>query len=106
MAGEADSVVRVCSKSEVAPGSVKAFAVGLQHRRDVLRHRRRMHPRGGEPRRRHDRRRRNRVLHAHGLVPYPDRHRDAAACEVPLRTYQVVLTDEDVFAVPYAQCRR
>ena len=28
MAGEADSVVRVCSKSEVAPGSVKAFAVG------------------------------------------------------------------------------
>ena len=28
MAGEADSVVRVCSKSEVTPGSVKAFAVG------------------------------------------------------------------------------
>jgi hypothetical protein len=28
MASEADSVVRVCSKSEVAPGSVKAFAVG------------------------------------------------------------------------------
>jgi hypothetical protein len=28
MSGEADSVVRVCSQSEVAPGSVKAFAVG------------------------------------------------------------------------------
>jgi len=28
MAPEADSVVRVCSKSEVTPGSVKAFAVG------------------------------------------------------------------------------
>ena len=27
MAREANSVVRVCSKSEVAPGSVKAFAV-------------------------------------------------------------------------------
>ena len=28
MADNADSVVRVCSKSEVAPGSVKAFDVG------------------------------------------------------------------------------
>ena len=28
MADEADSVVRVCAKSEVAPGSVKAYAVG------------------------------------------------------------------------------
>ena len=28
MAPEADRVVRVCSKSEVTPGSVKAFAVG------------------------------------------------------------------------------
>jgi ethylbenzene dioxygenase ferredoxin component len=28
MADSADSVVRVCSKSEVEPGSVKAFAVG------------------------------------------------------------------------------
>jgi nitrite reductase/ring-hydroxylating ferredoxin subunit len=28
MADNAENVVRVCSKSEVAPGSVKAFAVG------------------------------------------------------------------------------
>ena len=28
MADETDDVVRVCSKSEVAPGSVKAFAIG------------------------------------------------------------------------------
>ena len=28
MADEANSVVRVCAKSEVAPGSVKAYAVG------------------------------------------------------------------------------
>src|ERR1700693_501089 len=28
MAEEANSVVRVCAKSEVAPGSVRAFAVG------------------------------------------------------------------------------
>jgi ethylbenzene dioxygenase ferredoxin component len=28
MTDNAESVVRVCSKSEVAPGSVKAFAVG------------------------------------------------------------------------------
>jgi nitrite reductase/ring-hydroxylating ferredoxin subunit len=28
MADEANSVVRVCAKSEVAPGSVRAFAVG------------------------------------------------------------------------------
>jgi nitrite reductase/ring-hydroxylating ferredoxin subunit len=28
MSSESDSVARVCSQSEVAPGSVKAFAVG------------------------------------------------------------------------------
>ena len=38
-------VVRICSKAEVSPGSVKAFAVGsqyaggLQHRWHLLRHR-------------------------------------------------------------------
>ena len=53
--------MRVCSKSEVTPGSVKAFAVGdktlavynidgtFYVTDDEL-------PRGGEPRRRHDRR--------------------------------------------------
>ena len=38
------------------------------------------------------------MLHAHGLVPYPDGKVMQPPCEVPLRTYQVVLKDEDVFA--------
>ena len=85
MAPEADSVVRVCSKSEVTPGSVKAFAVGdktlavyntdgtFYVTDDECTHAAASLADGmieGDV---------IEVLHAHGLVPYPDRQGDAAA---------------------------
>ena len=104
MAPEADSVVRVCSKSEVTPGSVKAFAVddktlavynidGTFYVTD------------------------DECTHAAasladgmiegdvieccmhmGSFHIPTGKVMQPHCEVQLRTYQVVLKDEDVFA--------
>src|ERR1700732_231162 len=104
MADAAESVVRVCSQSDVAPGTVKAFAVGAA----MLS-----------------------VYHIDGTFYATDDECTHAAasladgmidgdtieccmhmgsfhiptgmvmqppCEVPLRTYQVVLRNEDVFA--------
>src|SRR6185437_12807559 len=54
-------------------------ARGIQSRRHLLRHRRRMHPRLGEPRRGYAGRRRHRVLPAFRRLPHPDRCREGAA---------------------------
>ena len=104
MAGEADSVVRVCSKSEVAPGSVKAFAVGdktlavynidgtFYATDDECTHAAASLADGmieGD------------VIECcmhMGSFHIPTGMVMQPPCEVPLRTYQVVLRDEDVFA--------
>jgi nitrite reductase/ring-hydroxylating ferredoxin subunit len=104
MAEEANSVVRVCAKSEVAPGSVRAFAVGdktlavynidgtFYVTDDECTH--------------------AAASLADGMIDgdvieccmhmvsflIPSGKVVEPPCEVPLRTYQVVLRDEDVFA--------
>jgi len=104
MAPEADSVVRVCSKSEVTPGSVKAFAVGdktlavynidgtFYVTDDECTHAAASLADGmieGD------------VIECcmhMGSFHIPTGKVMQPPCEVPLRTYQVVLKDEDVFA--------
>ena len=99
MAEEANSVVRVCAKSEVAPGSVRAFAVGdktlavynidgtFYVTDDECTHAAASLADGmieGD------------VIE--GSFHIPTGKVMQPPCEVPLRTYQVVLKDEDVFA--------
>src|SRR5271169_4337455 len=104
MFGEVDSVVRVCSQSEVAPGSVKAFAVGdktlavynidgtFYATDDECTHAAASLADGmidGD------------VIECcmhMGSFHVPSGKVVEPPCEVPLRTYQVVLGDEDVFA--------
>jgi nitrite reductase/ring-hydroxylating ferredoxin subunit len=104
MAEEANSVVRVCAKSEVAPGSVRAFAVGdktlavynidgtFYVTDDECTHAAASLADGmidGD------------VIECcmhMGSFHIPSGKVVEPPCEVPLRTYQVVLRDEDVFA--------
>ena len=101
MADEANSVVRVCAKSEVAPGSVRAFAVGdktlavynvdgtFYVTDDECTHAAASLADGmidGD------------VIECWGSFHIPSGKVVEPPCEVPLRTYQVVLRDEDVFA--------
>jgi ethylbenzene dioxygenase ferredoxin component len=104
MAEEANSVVRVCAKSEVAPGSVRAFAVGdktlavynidgtFYCTDDECTHAAASLADGmidGD------------VIECcmhMGSFHIPSGKVVEPPCEVPLRTYQVVLRDEDVFA--------
>jgi nitrite reductase/ring-hydroxylating ferredoxin subunit len=104
MADEANSVVRVCAKSEVAPGSVRAFAVGdktlavynidgtFYVTDDECTHAAASLADGmidGD------------VIECcmhMGSFHIPSGKVVEPPCEVPLRTYQVVLRDEDVFA--------
>jgi nitrite reductase/ring-hydroxylating ferredoxin subunit len=104
MADEANSVVRVCAKSEVAPGSVRAFAVGdktlavynvdgtFYVTDDECTHAAASLADGmidGD------------VIECcmhMGSFHIPTGKVVEPPCEVPLRTYQVVLRDEDVFA--------
>jgi nitrite reductase/ring-hydroxylating ferredoxin subunit len=104
MAEEANSVVRVCAKSEVAPGSVRAFAVGdktlavynvdgtFYVTDDECTHAAASLADGmidGD------------VIECcmhMGSFHIPSGKVVEPPCEVPLRTYQVVLGDEDVFA--------
>ena len=104
MAEEANSVVRVCAKSEVAPGSVRAFAVGdktlavfnidgtFYVTDDECTHAAASLADGmmdGD------------VIECcmhMGSFHIPTGTVVEPPCEVPLRTYQVVLRDEDVFA--------
>jgi nitrite reductase/ring-hydroxylating ferredoxin subunit len=103
MAEEANSVVRVCAKSEVAPGSVRAFAVGdktlavynidgtFYVTDDECTHAAASLADGmidGD------------VIECcmhMGSFHIPSGKVVEPPCEVPLRTYQVVLRDEDVF---------
>jgi nitrite reductase/ring-hydroxylating ferredoxin subunit len=104
MAEEANSVVRVCAKSEVAPGSVRAFAVGdktlavynidgtFYVTDDECTHAAASLADGmidGD------------VIECcmhMGSFHIPSGKVVEPPCEVPLRTYQVVLRAEDVFA--------
>jgi nitrite reductase/ring-hydroxylating ferredoxin subunit len=104
MADEANSVVRVCAKSEVAPGSVRAFAVGdktlavynidgtFYVTDDECTHAAASLADGmidGD------------VIECcmhMGSFHIPTGKVVEPPCEAPLRTYQVVLRDEDVFA--------
>ena len=104
MADEADSVVRVCAKSEVAPGSVRAFAVGdktlavynidgtFYITDDECTHAAASLADGmieGD------------VIECcmhMGAFHIPTGRVAQPPCEVPLRTYQVVLRGADVFA--------
>jgi nitrite reductase/ring-hydroxylating ferredoxin subunit len=104
MAEEASSVVRVCAKSEVAPGSVRAFAVGdktlavynidgtFYVTDDECTHAAASLADGmmdGD------------VIECcmhMGSFHIPTGKVVEPPCEVPLRTYQVVLREEDVFA--------
>jgi ethylbenzene dioxygenase ferredoxin subunit len=104
MAEEANSVVRVCAKSEVAPGSVRAFAVGdktlavynidgtFYVTDDECTHAAASLADGmmdGD------------VIECcmhMGSFHIPTGKVVEQPCEVPLRTYQVVLREEDVFA--------
>lgn len=104
MAEEANSVVRVCAKSEVAPGSARAFAVGdktlavfnidgtFYVTDDECTHAAASLADGmmdGE------------VIECcmhMGSFHIPTGKVVEPPCEVPLRTYQVVLRGEEVFA--------
>jgi nitrite reductase/ring-hydroxylating ferredoxin subunit len=104
MADEANSVVRVCAKSEVASGSARAFAVGdktlavynidgtFYVTDDECTHAAASLADGmidGD------------VIECcmhMGSFHIPTGKVVEPPCEVPLRTYQVVLKDEDVFA--------
>jgi nitrite reductase/ring-hydroxylating ferredoxin subunit len=104
MAEEANSVVRVCAKSEVSPGSVRAFAVGdktlavfnidgtFYVTDDECTHAAASLADGmmdGD------------VIECcmhMGSFHIPTGKVVEPPCEVPLRTYQVVLRDDDVFA--------
>jgi nitrite reductase/ring-hydroxylating ferredoxin subunit len=104
MADEANSVVRVCAKSEVAPGSVRAFAVGdktlavynvdgtFYVTDDECTHAAASLADGmidGD------------VIECcmhMGSFHIPTGKVVEPPCEAPLCTYQVVLRDEDVFA--------
>jgi nitrite reductase/ring-hydroxylating ferredoxin subunit len=104
MADQAESVVRVCSKSEVAPDAVKAFEIGA-HRLAVYNIAGAFYITDDE------------CTHAAasladgmldgdvieccmhmGSFHVPTGRVVEPPCEVPLRTYQVVLKDDDVFA--------
>lgn len=104
MADEANSVVRVCAKSEVAPGSARAFAVGdkmlavfnidgtFYVTDDECTHAAASLADGmidGD------------VIECcmhMGSFHIPSGKVVEPPCEVPLRTYQVVLRDDGVFA--------
>jgi ethylbenzene dioxygenase ferredoxin component len=103
MADQAESVVRVCSQSEVAPGSVKAFAVGANALAvynidgtfyvtdDECTHAAASLADGmleGD------------IIECcmhFGSFHVPTGKAVQAPCEVPLRTYQVVPRDGDIF---------
>ena len=104
MADNAETVVRVCAQSEVAPGSVKAFEVG-SHRLAVYNIDGTFYITDDE------------CTHAAaslsdgmidgdvieccmhmGSFHIPTGKVVAPPCEVPLRTYQVVLGDGDILA--------
>jgi nitrite reductase/ring-hydroxylating ferredoxin subunit len=103
MTDAAESVVRVCAKSDVQPGSVKAFAVG-SHTVAVYNLDGKFYVTDDE------------CTHAAasladgmiegdeieccmhmGSFHIPTGEARQAPCEIPLRTYQVTLRDEDVF---------
>ncbi len=104
MADEANSIVRVCAKSEVRPGAVKAYAVGdktlavfnidgtFYVTDDECTHAAASLADGmidGD------------VIECcmhMGSFHIPSGKVVEPPCEVPLRTYQVILRDEDVFA--------
>ena len=104
MADNADSVVRVCSKSDVAPDSVKAFAVGA--------HTLAVYNIGGVIYVTDDECTHAAASLADGMIEgdvieccmhfgafhIPTGKVVQPPCEVPLRTYQVVLRDDAVFA--------
>ncbi len=104
MADEADGVVRVCSKSEVGPGSVKAFAVGDKTLA--------VYNIGGTFYVTDDECTHAAASLADGMIDgdvieccmhmgafhIPTGRVVQPPCEVPLRTYKVMLRDEDVFA--------
>jgi nitrite reductase/ring-hydroxylating ferredoxin subunit len=104
MADNAETVVRVCAQSEVAPGSVKAFEVG-NHRLAVYNIDGTFYITDDE------------CTHAAasladgmidgdvieccmhmGSFRIPTGEVVAPPCEVPLRTYKVVLSDGDILA--------
>jgi len=104
MADEADRIMRVCSQSDVEPGSVKAFAVG-DHMLAVYNLDGTFYITDDE------------CTHAAasladgmlegdvieccmhmGSFHVPTGNVVAPPCEVPLRTYRVVLDGDDVFA--------
>jgi len=104
MADEANSVVRVCAKSEVSPGSVKAYAVGdktlavfnidgtFYVTDDECTHAAASLADGmidGDVV--------ECCMHM-GSFHIPSGKVMEPPCEVPLRTYQVILRDGDVFA--------
>ena len=104
MADEANSVVRVCAESEVAPGSVKAYAVGdktlavfnidgtFYVTDDECTHAAASLADGmidGDVV--------ECCMHM-GSFHIPSGKVVEPPCEVPLRTYQVVLKGDDIFA--------
>jgi nitrite reductase/ring-hydroxylating ferredoxin subunit len=103
MADNADSVVRICAKSDVAPDSVKAFAVGA----NTLA----VYNIGGVIYVTDDECTHAAASLADGMLEgdvieccmhmgsfhVPTGNVVAPPCEVPLRTYQVILKGEDVF---------
>jgi nitrite reductase/ring-hydroxylating ferredoxin subunit len=103
MADNADSVVRVCSKSDVAPDSVKAFAVGT----NTLA----VYNIGGVVYVTDDECTHAAASLAVGMLEgdvieccmhlgsfhVPTGNVVAPPCETPLRTYQVILKGDDVF---------
>ena len=103
MADNADSVVRVCSKSDVAPDSVKAFAVAANKLA--------VYNIGGVIYVTDDECTHAAASLADGMLEgdvieccmhmgsfhVPTGNVVAPPCEVPLRTYQVILKGEDVF---------
>jgi nitrite reductase/ring-hydroxylating ferredoxin subunit len=104
MADNGQNVVRICSKSEVAPGSVKAFAVGA----NVLA----VYNIDGTIYVTDDECTHAAASLADGILEgdvieccmhmgsfhVPTGNVVAPPCEVPLRTYQVVLKGDDIFA--------
>ncbi len=103
MTDEAASVVRVCSQSDVAPGAVKAFEVGT--------HRLAVYNLDGTFYVTEDECTHAAASLADGMIDgdvieccmhmgsfhIPTGKVVGPPCEVPLRTYQVALRDEDVF---------
>jgi nitrite reductase/ring-hydroxylating ferredoxin subunit len=104
MADDAETVVRVCSTSDVAPGSVKAFAVGANmlavyniDSRFYVTDDECTHAAASLADGMLDGDMIECCMHM-GSFHVPTGDAVAPPCEVPLRTYQVVLRGDEVFA--------